>query len=61
MIVEEKIGRMMKKAPAGKILFDGYTISGQHYAALFASFILSHLWMRTMRTKSRLSLMLRHM
>jgi hypothetical protein len=42
MIVEEKIGRMMKKAPAGQILFDGYTISGQHYVALFASFILPY-------------------
>ena len=39
-IVEEKISKMMKTAPAGQIIFDGYTVGGQHYyVAVFASFM----------------------
>ncbi len=38
-IVEEKISKMMKTAPAGQIIFDGYTVGGQHYVAVFALFM----------------------
>jgi hypothetical protein len=38
-IVEEKIATMMKTAPGGQIIFDGYTVGGQHYVAVFASFM----------------------
>jgi hypothetical protein len=38
-IVEEKISKMMKTAPAGQIIFGGYTVGGQHYVAVFASFM----------------------
>jgi hypothetical protein len=38
-IVEEKISKMMKTTPAGQIIFDGYTVGGQHYVAVFASFM----------------------
>ena len=38
-IVEQKIANMMKLAPAGQIIFDGYTVAGQHYVAVFASFM----------------------
>jgi hypothetical protein len=38
-IVEDKISNMMKTAPAGQIIFDGYTVGGQHYVAVFASFM----------------------
>jgi hypothetical protein len=38
-IVEDKISNMMKTAPAGQIIFDGYTVGDQHYVAVFASFI----------------------
>ncbi len=38
-IVEEKISKMMKTAPAGQITFDGYTVGGQHYVAVFALFV----------------------
>ena len=38
-IVEQKISNMMKDAPAGQIIFDGYTVGGQHYVAIFASFM----------------------
>ena len=35
-IVEDKISKMMKTAQAGQIIFDGYTVGGQHYVAIFA-------------------------
>ncbi len=38
-IFEEKISKMMKTAPAGQIIFDGYTVGGQHYVAVFALFM----------------------
>jgi hypothetical protein len=38
-IVEDKIASMMKTAPGGQIIFDGYTVGGQHYVAVFASFM----------------------
>ena len=38
-IVEEKIPKIMKTAPAGQIIFDGYTVGGQHYVAVFALFM----------------------
>jgi hypothetical protein len=39
-IVEGKISKMTKTAPAGQIIFDGYTVGGQHYyVAVFASFM----------------------
>ncbi len=38
-IVENKISNMMKTAPAGQIIFDGSTVGGQHYVAVFASFM----------------------
>jgi hypothetical protein len=38
-IVEEKISKMMKTPPAGQVIFDGYTVGGQHYVAVFASFM----------------------
>jgi hypothetical protein len=30
---------MMKTAPAGQIIFDGYTVGGQHYVVVFALFM----------------------
>ncbi len=33
-IVEEKISKMMKIAPAGQIISDEYTVGGQHYVAV---------------------------
>jgi hypothetical protein len=39
-IVEDKIATMMKTASGGQIIFDGYTVGGQHYVAVFASFML---------------------
>ncbi len=39
VIVEEKISKMMKTVPAGQIIFDGYTIGGQHYVAVFDLFM----------------------
>jgi hypothetical protein len=38
-IVEEKISKMMNTAMAGQIIFDGYTVGGQHYVAVFALFM----------------------
>jgi hypothetical protein len=38
-IVEDKISNMMKTAPAGQIIFDGYTVGGQRYVAGFALFM----------------------
>jgi hypothetical protein len=38
-IVEDKIATMMKTAPWGQIIFDGYTVGGQHYMAVFALFM----------------------
>ncbi len=38
-IVEEKISKMMKIALAGQIVFDWYTVGGQHYVAVFALFM----------------------
>ncbi len=38
-IVEEKISKMMKTALAGQIIFDGYTVGGQHDVAVFALFM----------------------
>ncbi len=38
-IVEQKIVNMMKLAPVGQIIVDGYTVAGQHYVAVFASFM----------------------
>ncbi len=38
-IVEDKISNMVKTAPAGQIIFDGYTVGGQHYVVVFASFM----------------------
>jgi hypothetical protein len=39
-IIEEKISKMMKTAPAGQIFFYGYTVGGQYYVAVFALFML---------------------
>lgn len=38
-IVEKKIAAMMNTAPAGQLLFDGYSFSGNHYVAIYCSFI----------------------
>ncbi len=38
-IVEDKISNMMKSAPTGQIIFDGYTVGGQHYVVVFALFM----------------------
>ena len=38
-IVEDKISNMMKTAPASQIIFDGYTVGGQPYVAIFSSFM----------------------
>ena len=37
--VEKKIADMAKKSPKGQLIFDGYTVGGVHYVALFASFM----------------------
>ena len=37
MLVEQKIAAMISKSPKGQLIFDGYTVGGQHYVALFAS------------------------
>ena len=37
MIVEQKIAAKISKSPKGQLIFDGYTVGGQHYVALFAS------------------------
>ena len=37
MLVEKKIAAKISKAPKGQLIFDGYTVGGQHYVALFAS------------------------
>ncbi len=39
-LVEDKIATMMKTASGGQIIFDGYTVGGQHYVAVFALFML---------------------
>ncbi len=38
-IVEQTISHRIKNAPTGKIMFDGYTVGGQHFVAVFASFM----------------------
>jgi hypothetical protein len=35
-MVEQKISHMMKNAPEGQIIFNGYTVRGQHFVAVFA-------------------------
>lgn len=40
--VEKKIAAMMKKAPLGQLLFDGYTLDGLHLVAVFASFMVPY-------------------
>ena len=42
IIVEKKIAKMMKKSPCGQLLFDGYTVGGQHLCGLFASFMVPY-------------------
>ena len=37
--VEKKIAAMAKGSPKGQLIFDGYTVGGVHYVALFASFM----------------------
>lgn len=38
-IVEDKISNQISKSSKGQLLFDGYTVAGQHYVGLFASFM----------------------
>lgn len=42
IIVEEKIAMMMKKAPCGQLIFDGYSYSGQHLCGLFTLFMVPY-------------------
>ena len=37
ILVEQKIAAKISKSPKGQLIFDGYTVGGQHYVALFAS------------------------
>ena len=37
--VEKKIANLAKDSPKGQLIFDGYTVGGVHYVALFASFM----------------------
>ena len=40
--VEGKIAEMMRKAPIGQLIFDGYTVDGVHLVGLFASFMVPY-------------------